>query len=48
MKKSLAALITLALALSLSMPAFAAHKKHKKHHKKHHVAQTHHTTAPGR
>lgn len=42
MKKSLAALLTLVLAVSLASPAFAATKKHKKHGKKHHAAAKHH------
>lgn len=53
MKKMFAALLTLALALSVASPAFAATKKHKKHARKHvaakHVAHKHarkHATQP--
>ena len=45
MKKSVALLVTLALALAVSTPAFA--KSHKKHHvKKHHHAAKAHKAAP--
>jgi hypothetical protein len=45
MKKMFAVLLTLALALSVASPAFAATKKHRKHARKHvaakHVAHKH-------
>jgi hypothetical protein len=40
MKKTVAAILTAALALVLATPVFAqsSHKKHHKHHKHHHHA----------